>query len=396
MTELYLLEPDRPGAAWAPFAGVRPIAELRAGAWRIRERWEAAADAPAEAILGTHVEGFHEGDVPPVRVPGPVDGPAVIGASWFAPAGERIPGLAEAAQAGATRRLLHAGATVGWVVPAGRRWDGPDAPGDAIEIDGLTLRGTFDLVTALERFLGEDCADFRAAPTTGIPEGSLVLGDPADVVVMGAAVEPGVVFDVRHGAVVLGAGVEVRHGTRLEGPVCVGGGSKLLGGFIRASAFGPECRIHGEVAASVFLGFANKSHDGFVGHSVVGHWVNLGALTTTSNLKNTYGPVRLDLPGERIETGRLNLGTLFGDHAKTAIGTMLSTGTVVGAGANLFGPPTPPKYVPPFAWGSEGDERQTADGFLRVAERVMTRRGVELTPERRRSLERTFARGTGG
>ncbi len=396
MTALYLLEPDRPGPAWAPFAGVRPLAELRAGAWRIRERWEAAGNAEATAILGVHVDGFHEGDEPRVQAPAPIDGPAVIGASWFAPTGARLPDLGALTTGGAVGRLQHDGATVGWTVPAGRRWSGADQVGDPVEIDGLVLRGAFDLVTALERFLPEDCADLRAAPTTGIPLGSIVLGDPADVVVMGAAVEPGVVFDVRHGAVVVAEGVEVRHGTRLEGPVYAGRGSKLLGGFIRGSAIGPECRIHGEVSASVFLGYANKSHDGFVGHSVVGHWVNLGALTTTSNLKNTYGPVRLELPGERIETGRRNLGTLFGDHAKTAIGTMLPTGTVIGAGANVFGPPAPPKYVPPFAWGSEGDERQTADGFLRVAERVMIRRAVELTPERRRSLERTFARSMGG
>ena len=73
---------------------------------------------------------------------------------------------------------------------------------------------------------------------------------------------------------------------------------------------------------------------------------------------------------------------------------MLATGTVVSAGANLFGPPMPPRYVPPFAWGGQDDARLTAEGFLRVAERVMPRRGVELTPERRRSLEQTFARGT--
>ena len=388
MTALYLLEPDHPGAAWAPFAGVRPIAELRAGAWRVRERWEAACAAETAAILGDHADGFSEGDEPPVRRPAPVEGPAVIGASWFAPSGERIP------LAGGARRLASAGATVGWIVPAGERWSAPHDRGEVLEIDGLVLRGSFDLVSALERYLGEDCADFRAAPTTGVPHGSIVLGDPAEVVVMGAAIEPGVVFDVRHGAVVLEAGVEVRHGTRLEGPVYVGPHSKVLGGFIRSSAFGPECRVHGEIAASVFLGYANKSHDGFVGHSVVGHWVNLGALTTTSNLKNTYGPVRLEVAGERIETGRQNLGTLFGDHAKTAIGTMLATGTVVGAGANVFGPPTPPKYVPPFAWGGAGDGRLTSDGFLRVAERVMTRRNVALTPERRLSLERTFARGT--
>jgi hypothetical protein len=373
MTALYLLEPDDPGAAWAPFAGVRPLAELRAGAWRIRERWEAACAADATAILGAHVEAFHEGDEPPVRPVGPIDGPAVVGASWFAPAGDRV-FEAGALDSGSIRRLEHDG-------------------GDPLAVSGVRLRGAFDLVTALETFLGDDCADLRAAPSTGVPDGSLVLGRAEDVVVMGAAVEPGVVFDVRQGAVVLEPGVEVRHGTRLEGPLYVGARTRILGGFIRASAFGPECRVHGEIAASVFLGFANKSHDGFVGHSVVGHWVNLGALTTTSNLKNTYGPVRLEVAGVRIETERQNLGTLFGDHAKTAIGTMLATGTVVSAGANVFGAATPPKFVPPFAWGASGSDRVTPDGFLQVAERVMGRRNVPLTPERRRSLEQTFARG---
>jgi UDP-N-acetylglucosamine diphosphorylase / glucose-1-phosphate thymidylyltransferase / UDP-N-acetylgalactosamine diphosphorylase / glucosamine-1-phosphate N-acetyltransferase / galactosamine-1-phosphate N-acetyltransferase len=389
VTALYLLEPDQPGAAWAPFAGVRPLAELRAGVWRVRERWEAACQAQAAAILGAHVDEFHEADEPPVRPPGPLDGPAVIGAAWFAPTGDCI---GAAGDSGGPRRLTHCGTTVGWLVPAGERWQGPHEQGDGFEVDGLLLRGAFDLVTALERFLGEDCADFRAAPNTGVPEGSLVLGDAANVIVMGAAVEPGVVFDVRQGAVVLEAGVEVRHGTRLEGPVFVGRNTKVLGGLVRASVFGPECRVRGEIAASVFLGYANKSHDGFVGHSVVGHWVNLGALTTTSNLKNTYGAVRLEPQGERIETGRQNLGTLFGDHAKTAIGTMLATGTVVSAGANVFGPTPPPRYVPPFAWGSAGGERLTPDGFLRIAERVMSRRDVALTAERRASLERTYAR----
>jgi hypothetical protein len=144
----------------------------------------------------------------------------------------------------------------------------------------------------------------------------------------------------------------------------------------------------------VFLGFANKSHEGFVGHSVVGPWVNLGAGTTTSNLKNTYGQVRLDVDGERIDTGRLNVGSLIGDHAKTAIGTMLATGTVISAGANVFGTPTPPKYVPPFAWGCTGSERMTQDGFLRVAERVMARRNVTFSPERREALRLAFDRST--
>jgi UDP-N-acetylglucosamine diphosphorylase / glucose-1-phosphate thymidylyltransferase / UDP-N-acetylgalactosamine diphosphorylase / glucosamine-1-phosphate N-acetyltransferase / galactosamine-1-phosphate N-acetyltransferase len=130
-----------------------------------------------------------------------------------------------------------------------------------------------------------------------------------------------------------------------------------------------------------------------VGNSVLGPWVNLGAGTITSNLKNTYGPVRLEVRETRIETGRLNLGALFGDHAKTAIGTMLATGTVISAGANVFGA-APPKYVPPFSWGAHGTERLSEEGFLRVAERVLGRRNVEFTAVVRRSLQQTYSRGT--
>ena len=205
------------------------------------------------------------------------------------------------------------------------------------------------------------------------------------------SVEPGVVFDVRQGAVVVDQGAEIRSGTRLEGPTYVGPGTRVLGGFVRGSVFGPECRVRGEIAASVFLGYGNKSHDGFVGHSVVGHWVNLGAGTTTSNLKNTYGPVRLEVDGERIETGRINLGTLFGDHAKTAIGTMLATGTVVRPGPTCSArrrPRSTSRHSP----GAARQSAMTEDGFLRVAERVLARRNVAFSDERKESLRRTYQR----
>jgi UDP-N-acetylglucosamine diphosphorylase/glucosamine-1-phosphate N-acetyltransferase len=388
VTALYLLEPDSPGAAWAPFAGVRPIAELRAGIWRIRERWEAAVGNDATALLGDHAAGFSEADEPSVRSPMVIEGPALVAASWFAPTGVPI------SPAPGVRRLAHDNETVGWIVSAGERWTGPHEKGSALEISGVRLHGTYDLLTALEQLLIADCADFLVAPHGGVPEGSLVLGDPAHLIALGATVEPGVVFDVRQGAVVMDQGAEVRSGSRLEGPIYVGPGTRVLGGFLRGSVFGPECRVRGEISTSVFLGFTNKSHDGFVGHSIIGQWVNLGAGTTTSNLKNTYGPVRLEVEGERIETGRFNVGSLIGDHAKTAIGTMLATGTVISAGANVFGPSTPPKYVPPFAWGCMGSERMTEDGFLRVAERVMGRRNVVFSANRRESLRLAYQRST--
>lgn len=383
MSGLYLLEPEA-SAAWFPFADCRPVAELRAGAWLIRERWEAIAQAEASAIFGPeHLHGFAEDGVPPVYAPGEIQGPTLVGRSDFAPSGVRPELPSEAA------RLVNDGETVGWWVPEGARWESGADYAAQVALEGMVLHGSYDLITALEHLLVADTADFTHEPGDPVPDGCVVIGDPTDVVLLGAAVEPGVVFDVRHGAVVLEQHTYVRGGTRFEGPVYVGPGCEVFGGQVTRCSVGLRSKIRGELQTSVFLGYANKAHDGFVGHSVVGRWVNLGAGTTTSNLKNTYGPIHLSVAGERVETGRLNIGTLFGDHVKTAIGTMLDTGTVVGAGANLFGRPQPPKYVAPFAWGFDG-ETVNRDGFLTVAARVMPRRQVAMTDGVRATLERIY------
>ncbi|HEU5218257.1 MAG TPA: hypothetical protein VFU23_06335, partial [Gemmatimonadales bacterium] len=290
-------------------------------------------------------------------------------------------------------RLTHEDVAVAWIVAAGETWDGPHQRGAAAPLDGVLLHGAWDLITALERLLPSDCAGALTADPDPVPDGVIILGDPGDLACFGAGVEPGVVFDVRHGVVVLEEGVQVRSGVRLEGPLFAGPGSLLLGGAIRHSAIGPRCRVHGEMSTTVMLGYGNKSHDGFVGHSVIGQWVNLGAGTITSNLKNTYGEVRLDLPSGRVPTGRMNLGTLCGDHAKTAIGTLLNTGSVIGAGANVVGG-TVPKWVPPFAWGPGGTEWLDADGFVRIAGRVMPRRDVAVDRRIEASLRAIHARLT--
>jgi UDP-N-acetylglucosamine diphosphorylase/glucosamine-1-phosphate N-acetyltransferase len=385
VNRLFCLEPDDPGDAWLPFTGARPIAELRAGAWRIRERWAGILGIADATILGDHAAAFADVDAAAVQPFGAVQGPAVVARSDFAPSGPELelePGI---------RRLTHEGVTVAWIIREGETWNAANDEGDELAIEGLALHGAWDLITALEHLLPADCTDALLAGPEPVPDGSLVLGDPGDVACFGAWVEPGVVFDVRHGAVVLEEGVQVRAGTRLEGPLFVGPGTQLLGGAIRYSAIGPQCRVHGEVATSVFTGYGNKSHDGFLGHSVVGQWANLGAGTITSNLKNTYGEVRLDLPGGRIATGRTNLGTLFGDHVKTAIGTLLSTGSVLGTGANVIGAPVP-RWVRPFAWGADCTELLDAEGFLKIARRVMPRRQVEVGAAEEASLRALHAR----
>lgn len=377
MPRLYLLEPAQVGDNWAPFAGVRPIAELRAGAFRLWERWARLLDTADAAIVSPATPHFADVDSRPLVAASDIVGPAVVARSTAAPIGT---GLALPA---GVRGLSVGGVTVAWILGPGERWAGPVEVADPIEIKALRLDGTADLVTACERLLEDDCASLADTGTSPVPDGCVVIGDPARVIVRTASIEPHVVFDVRKGPIVLDQDSLVRSGARLEGPLYVGPHSWILGGAVRQSSIGPHCRVHGEVSTSVFLGYANKSHDGFLGHSVIGQWVNLGAGTITSNLKNTYGPIRLDLPNGRLETGRGFLGSLIGDHAKTAIGTLLSTGTVVGAAANVVSAPGG-RYVRPFLWNP--GELASLDGFLTIARRVMPRRGVEVTPEVEASL----------
>ncbi len=375
--KLYLLDPVAPGDRWAPFAGVRPIAELRAGAFLIRDRWRRLLNADLAGVISPATPQFADVGSLPVVDRATVVGPAIVARSTFAPIGTDLvlpPGVTA---------LTAGGATVAWLLSPGQPWTGPETASEGFEIRGMPLDQTADLIAACERLLEDDCASFRDDIGGIVPPGCVVLGDPAGLIVRTPSVEPHVVFDVRKGPIVLEADSVVRAGTRLEGPLYVGPHSWLLGGAIRHSAIGPHCRVHGELATSVLLGYSNKSHDGFVGHSVIGQWTNLGAGTITSNLKNTYGRLRLDLPSGRLETGRTLLGSLIGDHAKTGIGTLLSTGTVIGAGANVLAGRLP-RYLKPFFW----DEHQhvTLEGFLTIARRVMPRRGVEVTAEIEASL----------
>jgi UDP-N-acetylglucosamine diphosphorylase/glucosamine-1-phosphate N-acetyltransferase len=230
-----------------------------------------------------------------------------------------------------------------------------------------------------------------------VPAGCVVIGDPALLLVDDTAViEPHVVFDTRNGPVWVRRQAEVRAFTRLAGPLVVGEHSRIVGGQLRESSIGPQCVVHGEVSNCLFLGYANKSHDGFLGHSVVGRWANLGAGTITSNLKNTYGTVRLDLGTERVETGMTFLGSLIGDHVKTAIGTMLPTGCVLGTGANVFGTKRPGSRVSAFAWGTDEPDRVLACRmFLQTAGRVLPRRDVAFDEPTRAYLEAVWRYCTG-
>ncbi|MHC4205886.1 MAG: putative sugar nucleotidyl transferase [Planctomycetota bacterium] len=233
-------------------------------------------------------------------------------------------------------------------------------------------------------------AEFAAAGQSGF-EGSLeepvaVRGSMKDVFVAhGVKVHPMVTIDAEHGPVYIDERAEIHPFTRIEGPCYIGKDSILLGAKCReGNSIGPFCRIGGEVEESIIHGYSNKYHDGFLGHSYVGEWVNLGAQTSNSDLKNDYSNVSVMMDGQRaINTGSTKVGSLIGDHVKTSIGTLLNTGSYVGAMALIMATGKPlPKHIPSFAWFIEGI---VTKGFgkrklYETAKTAMSRRKCEWTP----------------
>jgi UDP-N-acetylglucosamine diphosphorylase/glucosamine-1-phosphate N-acetyltransferase len=204
-----------------------------------------------------------------------------------------------------------------------------------------------------------------------------------------ARISPHAVIDDSRGPVIIGENVEIRAGAIVNGPCAIGANSTLKSHTIIDGpvTIGPVCKVGGEIEASVIQGYSNKQHDGFLGHSVLGEWVNLGAGTITSDLKNTYGEIHCDMPWGSVNTGRRFLGLLCGDHVKSAIGTRFNTGTVVGACSNVVSDTFPPKGIVPFTWLTpSGRDNYQLENALHVAETVMRRRHVEFSPAMRAVL----------
>lgn len=392
MSSFYLYD-DARARAFEPFALSRPVGELRAGALLIRHRWERALGLSCAGFLGaSHLGEFVEFDAPSAVAEGELPAGAIVVNARALPALEQV-GSADLLESdGRVAAVRLASAT-----PVSRFADGTLSLED-LTSDGWSrrmLRGhwldaPWDLVRHLAEMLTADILSLGAERTCVSPAPATVLGDHPVFIEGGARIEPFVVVDATAGPVLVSRGASVASFTRLVGPCFVAPDAQVLGGKVATCSIGEQCRVHGEVNTVIFTGHSNKGHDGFLGHSVLGRWVNLGAATVTSNLKNTYGAVQLWTPGGMQSSGMQFLGTLFGDHAKTAIGTRLTTGCVIGTGANVVGSGMSPKVIPPFLWG-DGEAVYDPERFVSVAARVMTRRGVTLGDGGRRHLLRVFA-----
>lgn len=396
MSALYFYDDVR-ARQFEPFSLTRPGSEMRAGTSLVRRRWERITGLKGAGFISSaHLDNFDEGDAPPAMSPKSEipAGSVIVNTRCILPLDvqlDRFDLLMCEGSACAVKLARE--------LPVSQFADGTTDLG-AIQtslggrkVKGRWINDIWDFVATLGDQLTEDIP-LRAKPLTKIAKHSAEMVGPHPIFVEeGAQIGPQVVLDASAGPILIRSGALVAPFTHLVGPVSVGRDSQILGERVGGSSIGDHCKVHGEMSATIVLGHSNKAHAGFVGHSYLGRWVNLGALTTTSNLKNTYGPVQVWTPSGVRTTGQQFLGTLFGDHAKTGIGTMLSTGTVMGAGANVFGANMPPKVIPPFAWGDkEPYDTYDVTRFLAVAERVMSRRHVQLGDKARLHLAEAHKR----
>jgi len=262
------------------------------------------------------------------------------------------------------------------------------------QVGGKLVAYPWDLVHENGRQLAIDfvhaglSGNHPAQPVTVIGPTDQLYVDPS------ADIDPAVVADTRGGPVFIDRNAVIRAFTRLEGPCYIGPYTQVKAAQIHAgSTLGPQCRIGGEVEASIVHGYSNKAHDGFLGHSYLGEWVNLGAGTQTSDLRNDYGKVSVTLNSRQLPTGLMKVGSIIGDHTKTALGTLLNTGSNVGIFCNLLpAGGLAPNNIPSFSNWWKGQMREGSDlvRLFTTAKEVMRRRGRELTELHRAVYQRVW------
>ncbi|MBK7631556.1 MAG: GlmU family protein [Ignavibacteriales bacterium] len=243
---------------------------------------------------------------------------------------------------------------------------------DLININGKQIASDFNYLTKQSK--RQNFIESVSASVHIINKENIFVGK-------NVTIKPGVVLDASGGPIIIDDNVFIYPNAVIEGSVSIGESSKIKSGatIYENVSIGKICKIGGEVEQSIFMDHSNKQHSGFIGHSYIGSWVNLGADTNNSDLKNNYSKIKIKLSGKEVESGSQFLGLMIGDHSKSTINTMFNTGTVVGFSCNIFASGFPEKYVPSFTWG--GDESSTVYDIkkaMETAKIVMSRRKIDF------------------
>lgn len=248
-----------------------------------------------------------------------------------------------------------------------------------VEVDAVFYNHLWDLVNDNGKIITDDIplivkgANWKMAPKSKYHKGIFIHKS--------AQVAKGAYLDDALGPIVIDEKAVVEPRSVIQGPSYIGKGSRVMGGLIREGcSLGPVCKVGGELEESIVLGYTNKCHEGFIGHAYIGEWVNLGAMTTNSDLKNIYSPVKVTLNGKEIDTKSLKVGSFIGDHTKTGIGTLFNTGLVIGFCCNLYGGTLfTEREIKNFSWGTPGNLTQfKLEKAMEIAESAMSRRGQDF------------------
>jgi UDP-N-acetylglucosamine diphosphorylase/glucosamine-1-phosphate N-acetyltransferase len=248
-------------------------------------------------------------------------------------------------------------------------------PWDLIQKNGTQIVKDFE---SIAKKAGKKQSHIRGKLHSGVH----LLGKKNIIIEHGAVIFPGTVLDAEAGPIYIGTNVKIFPQSTIIGPACILDGTLIKTGaqIYENTTIGPVCKVGGEIEGSIIHSYSNKQHAGFLGHSYLGSWVNLGAGTNNSDLKNNYSSVKVQVGTKQIDTGLSFVGLIMGDHSKSAIGTSFNTGTVVGVCCNMFGIGFPPKYIPSFSWCGAGEPCTVynIDKAINLARLVMARRNIGL------------------
>lgn len=392
MPPLYVFEDSQVDRLF-PLTFARAACELRVGARTLLQRLSRNLRHPIAGVLvrSPLAEAVRQrvADIPVNPPLSTKEGILLINARWLLPAGQdwTVPdpdtaGLSQSSivwmrlSADLARRIdlskLHEARTLEAVLGDVRR----------ISSDATLINRPWDLLTHQRAAITEDFAVMGQANEASLLPGVYLINSQQIHLGRDVKIWPGAVLDAENGPIIVGQGTEIRAHAVITGPTVIGEHCVIrnFADIREECSIGPHCRVGGEINGSIFQGYANKQHHGFLGQSIIGEWANLGAGTTTSNVKNTYGTVRMPLNGREENTGRQFLGSVIGDHVKLGIGTYLSTGSVIGFASQVV-VPRPPRFVPSFAWLTDkGMQRADFEKIEQVAATVMARRHVSFSP----------------
>ena len=243
-------------------------------------------------------------------------------------------------------------------------WEVLDLNHNQIKFDIILIQSRFKrLANIINPFFG-----------THLVGSEIYIGDNVKIM-------PGVVLDSTDGAIVIDDDVQIMPNSVIIGPSYIGKKTiiKAVAKIYSNCSFGEYCKIGGELEATIFQGYSNKQHEGFLGHSFICEWVNFGADTNNSDLKNTYSNIIMRLPGKRVPTDKMFIGLMAGDHTKTAINSQFTTGTTCGIHCNLFDSGFFPSQIPSYTWGGKGNSRTyNFEQALDTASKMMARRNRSL------------------